>query len=101
SNIRESSDLKFNNPESYMKPVGGLFFLRFVCPALTCPHIYGLTQKPPNKYFQRQLILISKVIQSVANMTIPGTKEPYLLPMTDFVENNIPKVQSFYDQVSR
>jgi len=52
----ESSDAVY-------KAVGGFFFLRFVCPSLTAPHVYGLLEAPPNQICQRQLVLITKVIQ--------------------------------------
>lgn len=98
--IRTSSHDHFGSGDAIYSAIGGLFFLRFVCPAITCPHIYGLTQVPPNPVFQRQLILISKILQSIANMTIPGKKEQYLELVTDFVQKNISKVKQFYEEIS-
>jgi len=85
--------------EAVYKGLGGLFFLRFVCPAITAPHVYGLLPNPPNTTTQRQLVLITKVIQSIANMQAPGKKEQYMEVMGSFIENSIPRIRKFYDNL--
>jgi hypothetical protein len=85
--------------EAVYKGIGGLFFLRFVCPAITAPHVYGLLKNPPNTVTQRQLVLISKVIQSIANMQPPGKKEEYMNALTDFINQAIPRIIKFYDNL--
>jgi hypothetical protein len=72
--MRESIVNKFKSDDAVLKAVGGFFFLRFSCPAITAPHAYGLLENPPNENAQRQLVLIGKVIQNLANMTMPGVK---------------------------
>jgi hypothetical protein len=76
-----------------------LFFLRFVCPAITAPHVYGLLESPPSVTTQRQLVLITKVIQSIANMQPPGKKEQYMEVMGSFIETSIPRIKKFYDNL--
>jgi hypothetical protein len=76
SSMRESIVNKFKSDDAVLKAVGGFFFLRFACPAITAPHAYGLLENPPNESSQRQLVLIGKVIQNLANMTMPGTFSP-------------------------
>jgi hypothetical protein len=90
---------KFNNDMAVYKAIGGFFFLRFVCPSITAPHYYGLLDKPPNDVTQRQLVLISKVIQSLANMQMPGRKETYMESMSDFIEKNMGSVVKFYQDM--
>jgi hypothetical protein len=85
--------------EAVYKGLGGLFFLRFVCPAITAPHVYGLLPNPPNETTQRQLVLITKVIQSIANMQPPGKKEQYMEVMGSFIETSIPRIRQFYDHL--
>jgi len=85
--------------EAVYKGLGGLFFLRFVCPALTAPHVYGLLPQPPNEITQRQLVLITKVIQSIANMQPPGKKEKYMEIMGSFIESSIPRIIQFYNNL--
>ena len=90
---------KFGSDDAVYKGIGGLFFLRFVCPALTAPHVYGLLETPPNQVTQRQLVLITKVIQNIANMQEPGKKEEYMAALSDFIVKSIPKIVVFYDNL--
>ena len=85
--------------DAVYKGLGGLYFLRFVCPAITAPHVYGLLERPPNGATQRQLVLIGKVIQSIANMSPPGRKEPYMEVMGGFINQSIPRIKEFYDNL--
>lgn len=98
--IDRSVSSKFpGSNEAIYKGLGGLFFLRFVCPALTAPHVYGLLQAPPNDSTQRQLVLIAKVIQSIANMQTQTQKEEYMEKMSLFINKSIPRIQRFYDNL--
>lgn len=98
--IDRSVSAKFpGSNEAIYKGLGGLFFLRFVCPALTAPHVYGLLQAPPNDATQRQLVLIAKVIQSIANMQTQTQKEDYMEKMGSFINKSIPRIQRFYDNL--
>jgi hypothetical protein len=56
--IKEEINKKFvdENPDTVYYAVGGLFFLRFVVPAITAPHVYGLLPNPPSESTQRQLV---------------------------------------------
>lgn len=97
--IDEAVMNKFGSDDASFKAIGGFFFLRFVCPAITAPHFYGLLENPPNTLTQRQLVLISKTLQCLANMTVPGKKEKYMERLSDFISNGIPKVIKFYEQI--
>jgi len=90
---------RFQSQEAVYKSVGGFLFLRFVCPALTAPHAYGLLEQPPNEVCQRQLVLIGKVLQNLANMTMPGAKEEFMQKLDTFFEKNIPKMEQFYKDI--
>jgi len=63
--------------------------------------MYGLIPENPNPELQRTLIIVSKVIQSCANRTLPGDKEPYLIPMHDFISKKFfDKVEQFFNSIS-
>eukprot|EP01129_Flabellula_baltica_P013591 TRINITY_DN6340_c0_g1_i1.p1 TRINITY_DN6340_c0_g1~~TRINITY_DN6340_c0_g1_i1.p1 ORF type:complete len:1385 (-),score=242.74 TRINITY_DN6340_c0_g1_i1:11-4165(-) len=100
---KELIDEKFGeqDPDTLYYAVGGLFFLRFLIPSLFTPHVYGLLQEPPHPNTQRKLVLISKVIQSIANMSLPGKKEPFMESLTPFIQNNIPKIKLFYEDIMK
>jgi hypothetical protein len=97
--INDAMMERFGSDDAVYKAIGGFFFLRFVGPAITAPHVYGLLESPPNELTQRQLVLISKVIQSIANLQVPGKKEKYMEQLADFIENGIPKVKVFYNTI--
>ena len=92
---------KFSD-EAVFRAMGGFFFLRLICPALLAPQFHGLLDEPPHpvhstssccastllltrlvwfvlpdgeQMAQRQLILVTKVLQNLANDTLPGAKE--------------------------
>jgi neurofibromin 1 len=86
-------------PESKYSAIGGFFFLRFLCPAIVSPESYGLVDSGIFLYIfnfdlvsidcslsrpsgaatltganRRPLILVSKVLQSIANGVQFGKK---------------------------
>jgi hypothetical protein len=109
------------------RAIGGFYFLRLICPALMAPQVYGLLEEPPHpvptqlshnsrriqhrcfdrsptlrstlQMAQRQLILISKVIQNLANDTLPGAKEEYMEKLNAFITSNKPTLERFYSRI--
>ena len=51
---------------------------------------------PPNAMAQRQLILIAKVMQNLANDTLPGKKEGYMERLNEFITSNQNHLRGFY-----
>eukprot|EP01130_Rhizamoeba_saxonica_P005967 TRINITY_DN2364_c0_g2_i1.p1 TRINITY_DN2364_c0_g2~~TRINITY_DN2364_c0_g2_i1.p1 ORF type:complete len:1839 (+),score=361.72 TRINITY_DN2364_c0_g2_i1:78-5519(+) len=98
--VRDSISEQFpDEQDSLYHAVGGLFFLRFVIPSIFAPHVYGFISEPPSPTSQRQLVLISKVLQNIANLVLPSKKEAFMAALTDFIELNIPKVIDFYEEI--
>jgi len=80
--------------------IGGFFFLRFVGPAITTPHVYGLVKDPPNENAQRYEVLLSKVLQSISNETLPGQKEGYMESMNEFIQTHVEESKKFLKEIS-
>eukprot|EP01088_Endostelium_zonatum_P003117 TRINITY_DN141_c0_g2_i1.p1 TRINITY_DN141_c0_g2~~TRINITY_DN141_c0_g2_i1.p1 ORF type:complete len:1031 (-),score=199.65 TRINITY_DN141_c0_g2_i1:77-3169(-) len=75
---------------------GNFFWLRFVCPPIMVPQSIGLLPAAPCQTAQRQLILVSKVLQNLANNSMPGQKEQYMMRLNEFINNNRESLKKFY-----
>jgi len=80
--------------------VGAFIFLRFFCPAIVAPEIEGLVPTAPSNHMRRGLLLVAKIIQTLANNVPFGAKEPYMYPLMDFLTNNIYTVTTFLREIS-
>ncbi|ELR25191.1 GTPase-activator protein for Ras family GTPase [Acanthamoeba castellanii str. Neff] len=74
-------------------------FLRPSCTAFSTSHLTPYLQLPARQMAQRQLILVTKVLQNLANDTLPGAKEAYMERLNAFIVSNKPALGRFYDQI--
>src|SRR5438045_721259 len=105
--VRREVIAKF--PEYHYIAVGGLIFLRFLCPAISSPEASHLIPGPPPEeyvyYFlfsrlvrvRRPLVLVSKTLQTLANGIAFRGKEEYMLEMNLFLDANRERVCRFLD----
>ena len=70
------------------KAVGAFLFLRWISPALISPEGWGLSSSTPDKQAMRNLLLIVKPIQNLANGLKFGSKEEYMVFMNEWIEEN-------------
>jgi neurofibromin 1 len=84
-------------PASPRVGVAGFFFLRFVCPALVAPEQLGLPS-PPSAEARRGLVLVAKVLQNAASGVL-FKKEPFMLPLNDFVGAAAVRLGAVYDRI--
>lgn len=89
-------------PEARVTAVGGFVFLRFFCPAIVAPETFGIIDKSlvVGKELRRGLVLITKVIQNLANNVLFGIKESFMAGLNDLLRENIGRVHGFLRQVS-
>jgi hypothetical protein len=62
--------------------------LRYFCPAITLPNAYGLVKKPPDGNPRKNLTLVAKILQKLANGESFQTETPHLMPMNAFINKN-------------
>ncbi|KAL2850971.1 hypothetical protein BJX68DRAFT_76353 [Aspergillus pseudodeflectus] len=79
--------------------VSGFLFLRFFCPAILNPKLFGMLKDHPRPRAQRTLTLIAKALQGLANMTTFGSKEPWMEPMNKFLVSHRSEFREFVDSI--
>ncbi|CAD6580969.1 MAG: hypothetical protein ASARMPRED_000386 [Alectoria sarmentosa] len=112
----------FSRTVSYSS-VSGFLFLRFFCPAVLNPKLFGLLKgrfpdcplgradplcthivtdivlDHARPRAQRTLTLITKALQTLANMTTFGSKEPWMKQMNEFLHAHRPEFKEFVDEI--
>jgi hypothetical protein len=79
--------------------VSGFLFLRFICPAILNPKLFGLLRDHPRPMAQRTLTLIAKCLQALANLSTIGKKETWTQPMNHFINTQRQALKDFIDNV--
>lgn len=80
--------------------ISAFIFLRLICPAILSPKLFHLKDSFADPKTNRTLTLIAKIVQNAANLVEFADKEQYMLPMTDILISNFPKVCAFIYTVS-
>lgn len=97
NDLREETKKRY--PDYCTIGVAGFIFLRFFNPTLVSPDKLFSFTIPPDK--RRNLVLITKVIQNLANGVQFGSKEPFLQPMNQLIEKETPAIHKFLGSVSQ
>ncbi|KAI1425048.1 Rho GTPase activation protein [Xylaria sp. FL1777] len=79
--------------------VSGFLFLRFICPAILNPKLFGLLRDNPRPRAQRTLTLIAKGLQALANLSSFGKKESWMEYMNKFLGHHRQSFKNFIDQL--
>ncbi|KAK4539642.1 hypothetical protein LTR36_010468 [Oleoguttula mirabilis] len=79
--------------------VSGFLFLRFFCPAVLNPKLFGLLKEDIKPRARRAFILIAKSLQTLANMASFGTKETWMEPMNAFLTQHREGFKGFINDV--
>lgn len=77
--------------------VGAFYFLRFVGPGLATPELFGLIDSPPTAKSRRSLVLLSKVLQNIANNN--EFTDAHLLYLNSIIREHSPHLTKFMDEL--
>jgi len=82
-------------------PVAGLLFLRFFCPAISSPKLFGLFNGEISKSDSRNLLLISKVLQNLSTGSTFLSEQAYMQGMNTWLHNNFSFLFSYFRDICK
>ncbi|XP_063990874.1 neurofibromin isoform X3 [Diachasmimorpha longicaudata] len=86
-------------PQNNIGAVGTVIFLRFINPAIVSPQEMGIVNKPVPVQVKRGLMLMSKILQNIANH-VEFSKEQHMLPFNDFLRLHFEIGRRFFIQIA-
>jgi Ras GTPase-activating-like protein IQGAP2/3 len=102
--IRDLSKEKFPTAtrEQVCSLIGGFFLLRFINPAVVTPQAFMLVDTKLSANTRRNLTLLAKIMQNLANNTqFGGVKEFYMAPLNEFLNNCREPLNKFLEDLTR
>ncbi|XP_013143458.1 PREDICTED: neurofibromin isoform X1 [Papilio polytes] len=86
-------------PQTSVGAVGTVLFLRFINPAIVSPQEMGIVSRPVPSQVKRGLMLMSKILQNIANH-VEFSKEQHMLPFNDFLRAHFESGRKFFIQIA-
>lgn len=88
-----------NDKNVRTRVVSGFIFLRLLCPAIINPKMFNIISESPTAISARNLLLVAKSIQNLANLVEFGAKEEYMACVNPFIVENKAKIVQFIDDL--
>ncbi|CAG0893417.1 unnamed protein product, partial [Cyprideis torosa] len=86
-------------PQTNIGAVGTVIFLRFINPAIVSPYEQHILDQQPSTQVRRGLMLMSKILQNIANH-VEFSKEQHMLHFNGFLNQNFDACRKFVIQIS-
>jgi len=102
--IRDLSREKYPTAtrEQVCSLIGGFFLLRFINPAVVTPQAFMLVDAKLSANTRRNLTLLAKILQNLANNTqFGGVKEFYMAPLNEFLNHSRDSLNQFLEDLTR
>ncbi|KAJ3012327.1 Ras GTPase-activating protein 1 [Thoreauomyces humboldtii] len=100
SDMIQAAEAKFERTVKYAA-VSGFIFLRFFCPAILSPKLFGImTEHPPDPSTARTLTLLAKIMQNLANLSEFEGKEPHMSPANAWINSHLHEMKGYIHQIS-
>ncbi|XP_055695811.1 ras GTPase-activating protein raskol isoform X2 [Lutzomyia longipalpis] len=80
--------------------ISASIFLRFLCPAILSPSLFNITNELPSARATRNLTLVAKTLQTLANFTRFQAKEGFMEFLNDFLEQEAGRMKEFLHLIS-
>ncbi|KAK8742947.1 hypothetical protein OTU49_017401 [Cherax quadricarinatus] len=80
--------------------ISSCVFLRFLCPAVLSPSLFNLTKEYPDERAGRNLTLVAKTLQTLANFTLFQGKENFMEFLNEFISKEQERCRSFLRSIS-
>lgn len=92
------SAIKARFPEADLKvATGGFIYLRFICPYILS---HDLPSSENSRFLKRGLVLVTKILQNLANNLLFGAKETFMNSMNEFLSREMPRNNEFLRALS-
>ncbi|XP_045482705.1 neurofibromin [Harmonia axyridis] len=88
-----------HSPQNNIGAVGTVIFLRFINPAIVSPQEMGIVMKQVPTPVKRGLMLMSKILQNIANH-VEFSKEQHMLPFNYFLRAHFEIGRRFFIQIA-
>lgn len=99
-----ASNAKEFIPEMLLQLIDGFLILRVFSPAIVAPESAGIVpaEMPPSPRGRRNLILVAKVLQSIANIGAAiGKKEDYMEVFVDYIAQQVPVMTDYFTRLAQ
>ncbi|RKO95737.1 Rho GTPase activation protein, partial [Caulochytrium protostelioides] len=90
-----------NETNTHIVAVAGFVFLRFFAAAILGPRLFGLTEEYIDPKTARVFTLLAKTLQSLANLNLFGSKEPYMEDMNPFIQQNMQGMRDYIHTLTK